>query len=387
MKRLLFLITLLILTACAAAVESPTPSPSPTATATLTPSATVTHVQTAPPAPTQTPDDPLWMTKSALDQTAVYFETVYPTNNQPDPSYTAYSPDCGLASFYECHVDSWRSFSRTATSFAEIAGDALPTPTSTPTITMTPEFHNPNPGEDIFFTPYDDDDCQLPCWQGLRIGESTIDDVQVMFDRVFGLTVTEESFITYLEDDLPRDEVAGTRMFKHFWELPGYSYFQINVVVDLDANILQGILLFQFRGDGTVFSPHSPEQIIDMEGLPDYILMSSAVEDHVDLILAYREGFVFQYLMDATISEETIEGKNKSQSTFCLNGPIRVSTYYVVPPFEDPKNEPLAPIHRGWFWKFEKKESSEDVIGLSAEEIGEMALQSDNPCFTIEESE
>jgi hypothetical protein len=69
---------------------------------------------------------------SALDQTAAFYATIYPTQAQPGPSYTAYSQDCGLVSEYECHVDDWRTFSATATSFAETAQPYLAIPNPAP---------------------------------------------------------------------------------------------------------------------------------------------------------------------------------------------------------------------------------------------------------------
>jgi hypothetical protein len=71
----------------------------------------------------------LLMTSGALDQTAAFYATIYPTQDQPQPSYTAFSPDCGSVSQYECNVDGWRSFRATATSFAETAQPLLTTPT------------------------------------------------------------------------------------------------------------------------------------------------------------------------------------------------------------------------------------------------------------------
>jgi hypothetical protein len=72
------------------------------------------------------PQPPLALTRSALDSTAAFYATLYPT--QPDPSYTAQSQDCGSVSRYECNVDGWRSFRATATSFAQTAAPTLSTP-------------------------------------------------------------------------------------------------------------------------------------------------------------------------------------------------------------------------------------------------------------------
>jgi hypothetical protein len=294
MKQTWILTTLLILTACAAAVESPTPSPSPTATVTLTPSATSTPSATPTPTATLTPSN-------------------------------------------------------------------TPLPTVTPTITPAPEFHNPNPGGDILFMPYDDEDCQLPCWQGLRIGESTIDDVQVMFDRVFDLIVTEETFRIIQEDSPGKFEVAGTKIVLYWWDLPGdegYGYFEIVVVVDTETDILQGLHISQFQGDGTVWAILTPKQVIEAEGIPDYVYVSNAVENHAVIVLAYKSGIVMLYSFHATIFEE----ENKSKSTFCLNDPVWTNGNYIVSPFEDVRNEPLDPIHEVWLRWLPNIDPSETVL-------------------------
>ncbi len=275
--------------------------------------------------------------------------------------------------------------SATSTPTVTLTPSNTPPPTDTPTITATPEFHNPNPGGDIFFTPYDDEDCQLPCWQGLRIGESTIDDVQVMFDRVFGLTVSEESYKNSPDNPVGEYEVEGTKIAKHFWELPGYAFFRIDVLLDRETNILQGLHFTQFWGDGTLLYPYSPKQIIEIEGIPETFYIRHSVEDQSVIALAYEDGYVFHYFLGATVFEETYEDKIVHKSSFCLNGPVLVADYFIVSPFENLKGDGLDSVHQSWFSWLSNKEPSEDVIGLSAEEIGEIALQSDNLCFMIEE--
>lgn len=91
------------------------------------PASTVAQAQETP-SPTR--QLPIYATRDALDVTATYWSEFYPT--LPDPSYTPFGRDCGLLSWYECHVEDWRSFSETATSFAKTTQPVLATPPGTP---------------------------------------------------------------------------------------------------------------------------------------------------------------------------------------------------------------------------------------------------------------
>ncbi len=266
-----------------------------------------------------------------------------------------------------------------------------PTPTVTETLqpmtpTLTPEFFNPNPGGDVFFTPYDGE-CELPCWQGLRVGESDVAAIQLMLNRVFSLDVSAESFIPYLESDVGHYEIAGTRMVSYWWELPdptypGFTYFAIDVLTDIETNtIFQGLHITQVEGDGTIITIYTPRQSLVTIGAPDQIYLTPEVDDHAAFVLVYNKGIVLHYSVRATYFEE--EAKTKSR--LCLNDPVVASDYYLVSPFEDIKHEPRDIVHKGWLWILGNKESSEEVLGLSAPEIAEIAMQTENPCFTIEE--
>ena len=86
------------------------------------------------------------------------------------------------------------------------------------------------------------------------------------------------------------------------------------------------------------------------------------------------------YSVRATLFEEG----NETKSRLCLNDPVVASDYYLVSPFEDIKNNPVDIVHMGWLSRIGYEEPSEEVLGLSAPEIAEIAMQTENPCFTIE---
>jgi hypothetical protein len=87
----------------------------------------------------------------------------------------------------------------TATSTAATTMPTLtPIPGSTPTATVTsgpssthtppvptPDFLQLPFANNVLFAPAADPECQLPCWQGLRVGESNRDDIQAMFELDF----------------------------------------------------------------------------------------------------------------------------------------------------------------------------------------------------------
>src|SRR5690348_137242 len=54
-----------------------------------------------------------------------------------------------------------------------------------PASSPTPDFMGSALQDGFLFTQSNTGACKLPCWRGLRIGQSTKEDVQIAFDNVF----------------------------------------------------------------------------------------------------------------------------------------------------------------------------------------------------------
>jgi hypothetical protein len=106
----------------------------------------------------------------------------------------------------------------------------------------TPDFPSSTIVDSIFFLPQDTSDCQPPCWQNLRVGESTKADIQSVFDNVFGFDGTRNFFedATQLAP-VWLSEVPGMQTDGYDWITPDGDMFIIATVIDSNTNILQGI--------------------------------------------------------------------------------------------------------------------------------------------------
>jgi hypothetical protein len=175
---------------------------------------------------------------------------------------------------------------------------------------------------DFFFTPSADPDCVLPCWQGLRVGESGRDDVRRVFDEVFGfngmLDFFSEDYLRYVEksDDaawstqnLPDLYPTGYR-----WIFPR-SDFVMTFWLDQNTDLLEGMSFYwQLPGD---FAVASAQDVIRQLGTPDNLLASEPSPYGVELLFIYKEGLVFYFAGMKLSNTEWVQ--NKLTGTLCLN--------------------------------------------------------------------
>ncbi len=365
MKRLPILAALLILTACTAPITA-TPSPSPTATLTTSPP---TSTSTAIPTPTTTPSP-----------------TVYAS-----PTFPVFP---------------------TAT--------ITPTPTEYGRLPPTPaHFLYLYLSRDFLFGPSNDPTCQLPCWQGLRVGESNRQDIQGVLDTVFQFNGTVDHFkdnpldeltILVLTSDLPGTEAVGYEWVDTSKE-DNNSSFVTYFIVDESSGILQGIN-FGYYPKG-MFRTYTPQEVIEKLGIPSYLASSvfkmgaegvSDVGLITNLRLIYKDGIAFDFSYWVLVqSRNTTDGEKEVYAEYCLDG-IKLDIggdVYIVAPFTDLFEDELNPIQEmwiydlvdmsgavpGWYYEIADSkgiiESRGELFGVSTEEFAETALQVEHPCLEI----
>lgn len=151
------------------------------------------------------------------------------------------------------------------------------TPSSTPTVTPTagpsptpaptPAFGSARVGNDFLFG-NQPEGCELPCWQGLVVGKSNIEDVQSMFDTAFGLNDSYD-FVETTNQAYP----PGIVVAEHSWQfVPGRELFAISVWFDETDQLTEAI---DFMAVSPEFERYtSPQRILRELGMPSYGLMS-----------------------------------------------------------------------------------------------------------------
>jgi hypothetical protein len=277
------------------------------------------------------------------------------------------------------------------------ARTVVPAPTDTPSPTR---FFPPTPTlspallEALFFGGKSED-CQLPCWEGLSIGESTPEDVQSVFDRIFGVN-------GYLYDtsDWANNLPEYTEMAE-FWrfepEDTSSSYvgkFYVLAWVDSESQLLEG-LQFNFS---VIFTPGSEEpqpdanfqRILRELKTPSTWLVElrpggQGEGFHIQFYsyIKYASGINFYHFgeLPATVSS-TADGIEQYTAELCLSDHFARSINISRPitesganptPLQEFLNQPVdmevIPI--------------EDALGINLKAIYQRATEEDNPCFVV----
>jgi hypothetical protein len=239
--------------------------------------------------------------------------------------------------------------------------------------------HVPN---DFFFG-FRSDDCELPCWQGIYVHQSTLIDTLKALQNAYG--PPPESFAPTRE--LP----AGLHGILLGWvlgESPDYDSFAV-VVISEEKTDKTEALSYSWLGDR--FEPYiSIQKILTELGKPMTILGSYEVGGqgggtHVDLELhtIYSNGVSFIHKMNLPILRNPANSQETKTIEFCLNemygsGSGKVA---MTSPFEPELNLTLPQqyIHGD----LESLIPITELFNLSLEELVQQAAQTTNPCFYI----
>lgn len=277
------------------------------------------------------------------------------------------------------------------------------TPLSTPTLTNTagpspttaptPAFGSARVGDDFLFS-NQPEGCEFPCWQGLVIGQSTIDDVQSMFHIAFGF----EDDVTFLED--PRSKFVYSRTEWEFApDKQGDDGFSFLAVLNSRNHILEGI---EIRAESPRFEVNvAPQYILRKLGEPSHMLVSierGTVRDWGIAMLVmfyYDRGITVEYL-GVPLSIRVVDSGMPDVAKMCLGAspPDRkyddIIVYFTGPIASDLTN--LSPIQESWFGSpirthTPSYKTFEEVFNLSLEEVTTLAQQQENLCLEVELAE
>jgi hypothetical protein len=223
----------------------------------------------------------------------------------------------------------------------------------------------------------------LPCWEGLRIGEAGVGDVQRVMDSTFGFRSSVDFFATPPNiGALWIPDIPGTISAGHSWTVNnGVSVLRLLFVID-ERGILQGIE-FTLLSVGP-YQGYTPQEIIRRMGKPDHIALHvgpspnpQGGSDTVSfLVMLYHEGFAYSY-------RRTLPRAEASSSEYCLDVPPSGAAYHILPPFEDFTPATANPLQALWVFDViarDRLQSIEETLSMSTGAFTELALSA-SPCF------
>ncbi len=276
-----------------------------------------------------------------------------------------------------------------------------PSPTLTPTSTVTPDITRPPSSfPDFFSLPIsnqpllsssDDPNCQLPCWHGVTPGESTLADVQAMYNTVLNFE-EDHRLVPLLEEGISRDDIIpGLYHVETVWDIEApddrMGWFSITVVVDdnLETGVVQGIDISQNNIEQYPIS--SPQQIIQQLGAPDYIGVATyrigqSRRGLLSLYLVYTNGLSIRQIY---IQVPTREGETFTYVPVCLSTVPDFTYAYLVPPFDLAGGNVTITQQE---WIFDSLTSGswgavEDQLDMTIDEFVEFISQPE-PCLEID---
>jgi hypothetical protein len=258
------------------------------------------------------------------------------------------------------------------------------TPTAPPTATILPDSEPVLDAalvNDILFR-REVAGCVLPCWEGLRIGEAGIDDVQHVMDGTFGLRGSVDvAAATPNVGALWIPDIRGTTTAGHSWTVNnGVSVLRLLFVNQ--GGSLMGIELATLSVGP--YQGYTPQAIIQHMGKPDHVMLHvgpapnprGGSDTVFFLVMLYREGFAYSYC-------RTLPRSEASSPRFCLDAPPTGAAYHIVRPFDDLTGVRADALQSAWvFDDIERRRlrPTEEALGISVSAFAERAL-SLSPCF------
>ena len=273
----------------------------------------------------------------------------------------------------------------TATSSPTVTATATPYPTSLPDIPTPSLSHRVL--DNLIFGGVSED-CQLPCWHGLRIGVSGRDDVQRMFNSVFGFS----GFLWPLPDFFAPPPL-GYQLVGHYWSIgkPYYGDFYMLVFIN---NVTEKLarLSFLFHTRMTEFHPDvRPQRIIKELGTPQQWLMAPLERGgqgdnfhlSVSSLMVYDNGeLTFYHPMDWHVDEPIMQNGVETWNTeFCLDQYFD-ETVTIGEPLIDGFNK-LTPLQETSFGIVRDMKPVQDILGVSAEDLAGWAVNESHPCIPV----
>ncbi len=244
-----------------------------------------------------------------------------------------------------CLLATWSVFVASCGTLTN-AQDANGTPpsllaTSTPTdsgVTLS-QTANPNPPTPVLPANLQDGGlfqtdtagCALPCWQGVTVGQSNLDDVAEVFYDTFGFDKSVD--ITSLPlPDYHSQPSPGEIAVVHAW-----GYQAEGPHIEFDFRFERGSeVLTQLSVTFWDVTGPSLQEVIGSLGVPNRVfinLQKAQVTSTAILLIVYDEGMVFFFRDDGTV--ETPSGP----LVICLNESMHLDEVNLVDPLpHDPSN-------------------------------------------------
>lgn len=280
---------------------------------------------------------------------------------------------------------------------------SIPTTTYTPTVyvTPTPTFTGtPLPPrsewkitDDFLFGPSLFPDCELPCWQGLTVGVSGREDIQLMFQTIFNFSESPE-FLPY---GFLGTTVPGLHAASCVWRLGQQLYggFHITAWVDEVTYVLRSL---EFEWSYAPFNSHmSPQAVIRELGTPSHVWVEAeptSVSSWGDLryLMIYEQGMIFEASFYVPMAVTLGNGIESAIIEFCLGGPSWTNvdgyTGHVVITEPVPRDlGDLSPLQKRSIqdqinlWHLTP---IQELVGISIDELVQLALTDPNACIYID---
>lgn len=266
--------------------------------------------------------------------------------------------------------------------------DLMPTISQRPTQTL-PVFQ-PMPSldeatlSDLFFGDSATSSCDLPCWQGIVVGESKIGAAFDAFETVFRLDANQHPPENINLNMLGLDVIA------YSWANPepyGGDIFRIQAWYDTNTDIIYSLGFYWDATEVPLDLP-SPFHVLKERGLPSNIYALAEVGGTLGnyiLFLVYDDGVTFYYISDLlTVNLIETEHEYVPEMTVCLD-----DTYvgYVKISLPNPDNQTIATSLQDWqYGEIEafSLRPLDEVFGVSIKDIAQMISEDVAPCFTSE---
>lgn len=259
----------------------------------------------------------------------------------------------------------------------------------------TPDFRDAPVYPKMLIAKSEDPSCQLPCWQGLRVGISDKNDVQSTLSKVFGFSYPIDFF-----SDTPRPndpsvsvfglDIPGTEAGGYLWATDSTPLL-VYALVDQESGKLSGIKFSQKPYTQTPnkggYQLHTAQQVIQELGKPSAAYIDANVKGGGRLMLVYFSGivdFAFYTAETAPVVSATDNGKTKKYVNLCLDQQPFIAEDYITQPFNAVGKMNLDLIQYTWFGNaIGLTVHPSESFGITVDMLTEAALQNHPPCVKV----